>query len=161
MDQLGAIKSVLRYQSPLRLSHTRRVVVIPSINSLDTKTCKNLATEGHPWPRPFLCRSDRGLSPYYAKSDVKYSFTPLIRLRRLTRAHSSARFSNTGYNSLPRRPTTPCRRPRWRRRELGANEVANYGVLAAAPAHGDSVSLNTILPPPDGEHPQFADAVAT
>jgi hypothetical protein len=62
----------------------------------------------------------------------------------------------------PRRwPNTPCSRPRWRGRELGASRGRKLRRSSSIPSRGVIVAIYTIIPPPDGEHPQFAGAASS
>jgi hypothetical protein len=56
-------------------------------------------------------------------------------------------------------PNTPCSRPRWRGRELGATWGRKLRRSIAFYPLGVSASVYALIPPLDGEHPQFAGAV--
>ena len=55
-------------------------------------------------------------------------------------------------------PNTPCSRPRWRGRQLGASRGRKLRCSRAISTLGVIVAIYPILPPLDGEHPQFARA---
>jgi hypothetical protein len=56
---------------------------------------------------------------------------------------------------------TPCSRPRWRGRELGASWGRKLRRSIAIPPAGVIVAIHTPIPPLDGEHPQFAGAASS